>query len=71
MMEEWNRTPLAFEATMENGKMEGWKNGRIRRFDNSTMEEWKNLTIENSTIRQWKSGKMEGWKDFTTEARRT
>ena len=49
--------------------MEGWKNGEIRQFDNSTIQEWKNGRWENSTIRQFdnstmeelKNGMMEGW----------
>jgi len=30
----------------KNGKMEGWKNGVIPQFDNSTMEEGKNGKME-------------------------
>jgi hypothetical protein len=46
--------------------MEGWKNRRIRQFDNSTMEGWKNRRIrqlDNSTMEELKNGKRKGWKN--------
>jgi hypothetical protein len=54
-MEEWKDGRV---EGWKSGRMEEWKDGRVEGWKSGRMEEWKDGRLEG-----WKIGRMEDWKD--------